>query len=167
MCSHRAAFATFCRIPACRFWVGLTLVVVNRDGSQFVRCRQLDLLRLAVEVQCTPLDIIPAVLACSLDTDGVLTSLHRLALVVVAIPRQLVAARRASRRRDCAPNIPSTRTKLVIAIPLPQIRNVPGLLRPRGNRPPRKVVRISPPPRDVRPPIAEVLHPRQSQIDAQ
>src|ERR1700733_6505412 len=106
MCSQRAVFATFCRIPACRFWVGLTLVVVNRDGSQFVPCRQRHLLWLAVEVQLPPRNIIPAVLAGNLDTDGVLARLHRLAVVVFAIPTQRVAARGGRRRGYRLPHVP-------------------------------------------------------------
>src|ERR1700744_5701134 len=133
-----------CRKATRRDFVCLALAVIKRRCSQFLCFRQGCFLRAAVEVDLALLKIVAAVLARSLNADGVLTGLDGFAFVVLAVPLERVVAGRTGGGRYGLRYVRAfgEGADLVIAIPLLELGKPAGLIEPERQRAHRIVIRI-------------------------
>ena len=109
MCSHREYFARrrFQTTLQCGAWAAFMtgggsrqppsstrdLVIVERCGGHLGSSGQVDPLRDAGEVHLLAEELVGAVLARDFDDDEVRARLHELAVLILAVPLECIAAR--------------------------------------------------------------------------
>src|SRR5215813_5213780 len=129
--------------------------VIKRRGSDFDVAGQIEMFRLAVEIDFLAHQLISPVFARSLYEYGVFAGGRRLALAVLAIPFERVFARRARGARNGAGQAGGSGhpAQAVGARPGSQLGQIARLLIPQRERARRNVVFVLNPDGDVRPPI--------------
>src|SRR5579863_2173130 len=148
MCSHRETEASFLfhsglgRTGA----AGLSgdFVIVERSGCNLRAPWQLNLGSRAVEIDFLVEQVVSTVFASTFDIDGILPGFDQLALVVLAVPLQVVVSGRPGGAGDGSGNVGSLRhgAQVVGAIPGAQFGQPAVALEPQGDGAHRELVAV-------------------------